>query len=59
MTPLEDRRQMMRVVVAQMAAAGELHLIDAPAYARTYGPGILACEVEAEMMKHLSESEGK
>lgn len=59
MTPLEDRRQMMRTVVAKMAKAGELHLIDAPAYATTYGPHILPCEVEAEMMKFLSEGEGK
>jgi hypothetical protein len=55
---LEQRKSMMRDVVKEMAKAGVLHRIDAPAYARTYGVN-LAC-VEAEMMRHLSEgSEGK
>lgn len=56
--PLEQRRSMMREIVSLMAKEGALHRIDAPAYARTYG--VLLAEVEAEMMRHLSEgSEGK
>lgn len=55
--PIENRRQMMRDVVTSLAKEDCLRVGFAPAIARTYG--VLPCEVEAEMMRHLSESEGK
>lgn len=55
--PLESRRSMMREVVKLMAEESALHRIDAPAYASTYG--VSSAEVEAEMMRHLPEGEGK
>jgi hypothetical protein len=54
---LEQRKQMMRAVVSDLAKAGVLPGVNAPAIASTYG--VKTCEVEAEMMKHLSEGEGK
>lgn len=55
--PLEKRREMMRDVVRLIASTCALKLENAGPIAVTYGVS-QAC-VEAEMMKHLSESEGK
>jgi hypothetical protein len=55
----ESRREMMRDVVRLIAELGALRLENAPRIAATYGPHITTAEVEAEMMKHMTEGEGK
>lgn len=55
--PIESRRQMMRDVVRMLSEKQVLRIENAPAIAATYG--LKVCEVETEMMKYLSESEGK
>lgn len=55
--PFESRKQMMRDIVRLLAERSALDLKNAAAIGRTYGVSE-AC-VTAEMMKHLSESEGK
>ena len=57
--PLQARRQMMRDVIRLLSERGALRLVNAAAIATTYGPGITTLDAEAEMMKHLSEGEGK
>jgi len=54
-----DRKQTMRDVVRLIAQHGALRIENAARIAATYGPDITVCEVEAEMMRHLSEGEGK
>lgn len=55
---LEDRRAMMRYFVAGAARRGTLDLIDPAHVAATFGGGmILACEVEAEILKYPIELE--
>jgi hypothetical protein len=55
--PREKRLQTMRDVVTIIAGKNALKLENARAIAKTYS--VLPAEVEAEMMRHLSESEGK
>lgn len=55
--PLEKRREMMRDMVRLISSKCALKIENAVPIARTYG--VRPCEVEAEMMKHLSESDGK
>lgn len=55
--PLEKRREMMRDVITALARESCLRIGFAPAIAKTYG--VEKTSVEAEMMKHLSEGEGK
>jgi hypothetical protein len=54
---LEDRKQMMRDVVRLLAQKNALKLENAAAFATTYG--VPEPCVTAEMMKHLSEGDGK
>lgn len=55
--PRDKRLQTMRDVVRLIASKAGLKLENAPAFARTYG--LKSSEVEAEMMKYLSEETGK
>lgn len=55
--PLESRKQMMRDVIRRLSELRALKLVNAHAIAATYG--VPEPCVTAEMMKHLSESEGK
>ena len=55
--PLESRKQMMRDTILTMARHGDLNRVNPQCYAATYGVPVI--EVEAEMMKHLSEGEAK
>jgi hypothetical protein len=58
--PLEDRKAMMREFIAGSAKRGTLPMLSPTHIAATFGSGkILPCEVEAEMMKHMQEGDGK
>ena len=52
---------MMRSFIAKIAGLGTLDKADPVRIANTYGPNgqILPSEVEAEMLKHRTESDGK
>jgi hypothetical protein len=53
----EKRIQTMRDVIRFLSDKCVLKIENAPAFARTYG--VMPCEVEAEMMKYLSEGDAK
>jgi hypothetical protein len=53
--PLEKRREDMRREIARAAREGRLPLVRPPLFAATYG--VLSSEVEAELMRHLSEGD--
>lgn len=55
--PLESRKQMMRHTILTMARHCDLSRVNPQCYAATYGVPVI--DVEAEMMKHLSEGEAK
>jgi hypothetical protein len=55
--PLEKRRDDMRREIARAAREDRLALVRPPLFATTYG--VLPSEVEAELMRHLSEGDGK
>jgi hypothetical protein len=53
--PLEKRREDMRREIARAAREDRLPLVRPPSFAATYG--VLPSEVEAELMRHLSEGD--
>jgi hypothetical protein len=53
--PLEKRREDMRREIARAAREDRLPLVRPPLFAATYG--VLPSEVEAELMRHLSEGD--
>jgi len=53
----EQRLKMMREVIGLLARHGETLGVKPIHFARTYG--VSEAEVDAELMRHLSEGEGK
>jgi hypothetical protein len=55
--PKEQRLKMMREVIGLLARHGETLGVSPKDFARTYG--VTEADVDAELLRHLSEGEGK